>query len=289
MKIAIIGTGLMGSSMAEGLLKAGHEVIVYNRTASKTEPLVALGALAVSIPAEAIKAADASIFVLTSGASVREVLLNDATLATLKGKKLLNTSTTTSEEILEFSKKVKEHGGSLAEASILVGPEELRTGHANFSLACDANDETFWVEVLSTIGPTQKRIGEVGVASKLTTAIQFVWSLNMVSSSYAAAALLKLNIPKEAGIHALSGIIPDAEHTLPKLLDRNYDVILAKIDDFKYSMDEVIRTANSLNIPSEIFNNIRDLFVEASSRGLGTRDMTAILEVLLDPIPSNNE
>lgn len=287
MKIAIIGTGLMGASMAEGLIKAGHEVIVYNRTASKTEPLVALGARAVSMPVEAIKAADASIFVLTSGASVREVLLNDVTLATVKGKKLLNTSTTSSEEILEFSKEVKKHGGSLAEASILVGPEELRTGHANFSLACDAHDEAFWVEVLSTIGANLKRIGDIGVASKLTTAIQFVWSFNMVSSSYAAAALLKLNIPKEAGINALSAIIPDAELVLPKLLDRNYDVVLAKIDDLKYSMDEVIRTADSLNIPSEIFINIRDLFVEASNRGLGTRDMTAILEVLLDPSPIN--
>lgn len=279
----------MGSSMAEGFLKAGHEVIVYNRTTSKTEPLVALGAKAVSMPADAIKAADAIIFVLSSGASVRQVLLNDVTLATVKGKRLLNTSTTTFEEILEFSKEVNKHGGSLAEASILVGPEELRTGHANFSLACDVSDESFWGEVLSTIGATLKRIGEVGVASKLTTAIQFVWSLNVVSSSYAAAALLKLNIPREAGINALSPIIPDAEHVLPKLLDRNYDVFLAKIDDLKDSMDEVIGTANSLNIPSEIFNNIRDLFVEASSRGLGARDMTAILEVLLDPIPSNNE
>lgn len=273
--------------MAEGLINAGHEVIVYNRTASKTEPLVALGAKAVSMPAQAIKAADASIFVLSSGASIREVLLNDVTFAAVKGKKLLNTSTTSFEEIFEFSKEVKKHGGSLAEASILVGPEELRTGHANFSLACDANDEAFWVEVLSTIGATLKRIGEVGVASKLTTAIQFVWSLNIVSSSYAAAALLKLNIPKEAGINALSAIIPEAEHVLPKLLDRNYDVFLARLDDFKYSLDEVIRTADSLNMPSEIFNNIRDLFIEASSRGLGTRDMTAILDVLLDPNPIN--
>ncbi len=57
--------------------------------------------------------------------------------------------------------------------------------------------------------PTSKRVGEVGVASKLTTAVGLVWAFNMVSSAYAAAALLKLNIPKEVGMNALSAIIPD--------------------------------------------------------------------------------
>ncbi|MEV5024527.1 NAD(P)-dependent oxidoreductase [Paenibacillus sp. LPE1-1-1.1] len=288
MKIAIIGTGLMGSALAEGLMKAGHEVIIYNRTASRTEPLVALGAKAVLTPADAIVTADASILVLLDGASVRDLLLNDITLAAVKGKKLLNTSTTSTDEILEFSKEVKEHGGSLAEASILVGPEELRTGHANFSLACDADDETFWTEILSSIGPTSKRVGEVGVASNVTTAIGLVWAFNMVSSAYAAAALLKLNIPKEVGINALSAIIPDAEVVLSKLLARDYDIYLAKIDDVKISMDKMVRTADSLNIPSKILNDIRDLFVEASKRGLGERDITSLLEVLLEPNLKNN-
>jgi 3-hydroxyisobutyrate dehydrogenase-like beta-hydroxyacid dehydrogenase len=44
MKIGFIGLGQMGSGMAANLIKAGHEVTVYNRTAQKTEPLVALGA-----------------------------------------------------------------------------------------------------------------------------------------------------------------------------------------------------------------------------------------------------
>jgi 3-hydroxyisobutyrate dehydrogenase-like beta-hydroxyacid dehydrogenase len=44
MKIGIIGTGVMGSAMAEGLLKSGFSVVVYNRTASKTAQLASIGA-----------------------------------------------------------------------------------------------------------------------------------------------------------------------------------------------------------------------------------------------------
>ncbi len=44
MKVGLIGLGNMGSGMAENLLKAGHEVVVHNRTPSKAQKLVEQGA-----------------------------------------------------------------------------------------------------------------------------------------------------------------------------------------------------------------------------------------------------
>src|SRR5229473_6493831 len=44
MKVGFIGLGNMGSGMAANLLKAGHELVVYNRTPAKAHPLVAQGA-----------------------------------------------------------------------------------------------------------------------------------------------------------------------------------------------------------------------------------------------------
>lgn len=56
MKIGFIGLGNMGSAMAMNLLKAGHNVTVYNRTAQKAKPLVDQGAHAAADPAEASRA-----------------------------------------------------------------------------------------------------------------------------------------------------------------------------------------------------------------------------------------
>lgn len=53
MKIGFIGLGNMGSAMAMNLLKAGHNVTVYNRTAQKAKPLVDQGAHVAAEPAEA--------------------------------------------------------------------------------------------------------------------------------------------------------------------------------------------------------------------------------------------
>jgi 3-hydroxyisobutyrate dehydrogenase-like beta-hydroxyacid dehydrogenase len=88
----------MGSAVAEGMIKCGHEVIVYNRTAVKAEPLVVLGATAVPTAAEAIRSADASILVLTDGKAVAK-LLTDEVLDAVSGKKILNASTTASREL----------------------------------------------------------------------------------------------------------------------------------------------------------------------------------------------
>ncbi|MEY3491716.1 MAG: hypothetical protein RL309_844, partial [Verrucomicrobiota bacterium] len=61
MKIAFVGTGVMGKSMVVNLLKAGHEVTVYTRTKAKAEDLFALGAKWAASPAEAAKGVDAVI------------------------------------------------------------------------------------------------------------------------------------------------------------------------------------------------------------------------------------
>src|SRR5579871_1716525 len=53
MKIGFIGLGNMGSAMAINLLKAGHDLTVYNRTADKTTPLLKQGARAAANPGEA--------------------------------------------------------------------------------------------------------------------------------------------------------------------------------------------------------------------------------------------
>ncbi len=74
-RIAVLGTGLLGSAFVEALLKkGGDEVVVWNRTASKAEPLVALGAHAADTPADAVRGADRVHLVLLDDDSVDEAI-----------------------------------------------------------------------------------------------------------------------------------------------------------------------------------------------------------------------
>jgi 3-hydroxyisobutyrate dehydrogenase-like beta-hydroxyacid dehydrogenase len=77
MKVGLIGLGHMGAGMAANLLKAGHEVTVYNRTPTKVEPLVAQGAKAAAGIADACRG-DAVITMLANDEAVEGVALGDA-------------------------------------------------------------------------------------------------------------------------------------------------------------------------------------------------------------------
>ena len=66
MKIAVLGTGLMGAPMARRLAAAGHEVTVWNRAAEKTGPLAKAGAKVAATPAELAGGVEAVITILTN-------------------------------------------------------------------------------------------------------------------------------------------------------------------------------------------------------------------------------
>ena len=72
MKLAFIGAGNMGSAMARNLLRAGHQVTVYNRTRAHAEPLRDDGAALADSPADAARGADAVITMLADDAAVEQ-------------------------------------------------------------------------------------------------------------------------------------------------------------------------------------------------------------------------
>ena len=76
MKVGFIGLGHMGLGMAASLLKAGHELTVYNGTRSKSDDLVKKSAIAASHISEAC-AGDAVITMLASDAAVESVVYCD--------------------------------------------------------------------------------------------------------------------------------------------------------------------------------------------------------------------
>jgi 3-hydroxyisobutyrate dehydrogenase-like beta-hydroxyacid dehydrogenase len=78
--IGFIGLGNMGQPMALNLLKAGYTLKVYNRTTSKTEPLVAQGAEAVSQPGTAAISGGIVVSIVTNDAALEEIVMSEGFL-----------------------------------------------------------------------------------------------------------------------------------------------------------------------------------------------------------------
>ena len=78
MKLGFIGLGGMGRPMAQNLLKAGHELVVYNRTRARTEPFQEQGARVADTPAGASTEVDAVVTMLADDAAVEQAVLGEA-------------------------------------------------------------------------------------------------------------------------------------------------------------------------------------------------------------------
>src|SRR5580693_7902663 len=74
MRVAVLGTGIMGTGMAHSLLRSGLDVTVWNRSSGRAAPLAADGARVARTAAEAVADADAVITILWDGNSVSEVM-----------------------------------------------------------------------------------------------------------------------------------------------------------------------------------------------------------------------
>lgn len=95
MKVGFIGLGHMGLGMASNILKAGHEVVVYNRTAGKADSLVAKGARLASSVAEACQGRQAVVTMLADDRAVESVVFGTHGIAAHLAKDAVHISSST--------------------------------------------------------------------------------------------------------------------------------------------------------------------------------------------------
>ena len=116
----------MGAAVAARLLEVGHEVMVWNRTAEKTRPLVQAGAMLAATPAELASSQDTIITLLTDAAALRQVFADPHGLlaSAAPGKLFIEMSTVQSETERELAGTVRARGAAFVDCPVggTVGP-----------------------------------------------------------------------------------------------------------------------------------------------------------------------
>ena len=122
--IGFIGLGLLGLPMATNLLNAGYDLRVYNRTASKAEPLVARGAKLMAGPADVVTTGGIVVSVVWDGAALESVVMSAGFLETLGPDGIhLSMSTVAPETSKKLAALHTRHGSIYVEAPVFGRPE----------------------------------------------------------------------------------------------------------------------------------------------------------------------
>ncbi|MCU1276202.1 MAG: 3-hydroxyisobutyrate dehydrogenase [Bryobacterales bacterium] len=108
----------MGGPMALNLIRAGHEVIIYNRTREKAEPLAKAGARVADSPADAARGCEVVITMLANDQAVREIMLEDGQNAAINGIERGAVHMSSSTISVAFSKQLGEEHAARAQAYI---------------------------------------------------------------------------------------------------------------------------------------------------------------------------
>jgi len=130
MNIGIIGTGLMGSAIAERLIERGFTVFVHNRTKQRSDSLVRKGGIRIGNPLELGKKCNYVIISVTDGNSVKEILFGNNGLIYSNNNQLsiIDTSTVLPEDSIYCANFMKRKGYAMIQAPIMGGPDATRKG-----------------------------------------------------------------------------------------------------------------------------------------------------------------
>lgn len=152
MKVGFIGTGLMGLPMAQRLLDANIELVAYNRTPAKLEPLQAAGAEIAEHSQDAIRACECAVVMLTDTSAIRSVLLSDSSRQQLPGRTVIQMGTIAPSETKAIRDEVVAAGGDYLEAPVLGSIPEVKAGKLIVMVGGSPEQFQRWSDLLQNFG-----------------------------------------------------------------------------------------------------------------------------------------
>ncbi|MFE5855421.1 NAD(P)-dependent oxidoreductase [Streptomyces sp. NPDC056500] len=161
--VSVLGLGMMGTALAAAFLRAGHRVTVWNRTAAKSGPLVAQGALPADSPAAAIAASDLIVLCLLTNDQVQEVL--DGVGAGIEGRTIVNLTNGTPASARELSAQVEQRGAAFLDGGIMAVPQMISGPHAYVFYSGDERAFATHRPTLAALGDTRYVGTDPGLAA----------------------------------------------------------------------------------------------------------------------------
>ena len=171
-RIAILGTGRMGSALARAFLSSGFEVNVWNRTREKAAPLAQQNAKLASSPEAAVDASDLVIPVVDDYDVGDAIIKRDEVARVLEGKLLLELSSGSASQARARGKWAREHGVAYLDGAIMATPDMIGLPEATLLYAGPSALYERTLPLLRVLGGNPQYVGEdLGHASTLDGAL----------------------------------------------------------------------------------------------------------------------
>jgi 3-hydroxyisobutyrate dehydrogenase-like beta-hydroxyacid dehydrogenase len=223
-RIGFAGLGAMGAGIAQRLLGAGYEVVGWNRTKEKAQPLVDAGMRWAATPRELAASVDVLFTMLTNTAAIEATAGGpDGVLAGLReGAVWADISTIAPDASVAIAERVRETGAFFLDCPVSGSPATLAAGQMSVMVGGERAAFERIETVLHAIGPKVTYIGPNGQAILTKVAINLALVVSVTALAEGVALVEKAGVDRTAVIDAvLKSVIasPVVGYRAPLLVD----------------------------------------------------------------------
>jgi 3-hydroxyisobutyrate dehydrogenase-like beta-hydroxyacid dehydrogenase len=197
--VGLIGLGLMGRPMAANLLKAGHQVTVWNRTASRADELVAQGAKRAATPRELTATCEVTLTIVSDPPALEMVLWGeDGVFAGLRaGSALIESSTVNPSMEKRAAASAAALGADFLEAPVTGGTWGAEKGELVFMVGGEESTLKRLEPVLGVMGKRWFHLGPVGAGQTVKLAMNLLLDLEVEALAEALALVTAAGVAGE--------------------------------------------------------------------------------------------
>ena len=279
-KIGFVGLGIMGKPMAKNLLKAGYELVVFDINQEAVAEVVAAGAVKAENAKEVAAKSEAVITMLPNSPHVKTAVLGEnGVLAGAKpGLILIDMSSIAPLAAQEVAAAVAKQGVEMLDAPVSGGEPKAIDG--SLSIMVGGKQEIFdrCVELLSKMGKSVVRCGDIGAGNTTKLANQIIVALNIAALSEALVLATKAGVDPELVFNAIRGGLAGStvmEAKAPMILAGNFKPGF-KIDLHIKDLANAIETGHDVGVPLPLTSSVMEILEALKVDGKGQNDHSGI-------------
>jgi 3-hydroxyisobutyrate dehydrogenase len=282
-KVAFLGLGAMGSRMATNLLKAGHDLTVWNLTPEPAKKLAASGAKVAVTPKEAAEGNDFIIAIVSNDEASRHIWLdqaNGALLGAKAGAIAIESSTLTPVWVHELGSVTSKAGINLLDAMVSGSTPQAESAQLVFLVGGDAESLKRAEPVLKALGSSIQHAGPTGCGALAKLVTNTLMGVGLTTLAEMIGMLKRQGVDPKQVLDAVSAtamwnahLIRDAESMLSGDFEKRFPIKLLEKD-----LGYTVKTAGGdAEVPT--VSAVRNVFQKAIDENLGDLNMTAVVKL----------
>ncbi|MBK8447144.1 MAG: 2-hydroxy-3-oxopropionate reductase [Micropruina sp.] len=281
MKIGIIGLGIMGKPMAKNLVKAGHALVVRDNNTDSQNELVALGASVADSARQVAEQVDLVLTMLPNSPQVREVALGTDGIADGAHDGLVYIDMSSIDPLVsrEVADELAAKGVQMLDAPVSGGEPFAIAGTLSFMVGGPQELFDTYAPVLSAMGKSVVRVGEIGAGNIAKLANQAIVAVNIAVVAEALVLAQKAGVDPESVFEAIKGGLAGSNvmnAKAPMMLDRRFDPGF-RINLHLKDLTNVMSTAHAVASPMPLTASVFELMTQLKAHGFEGEDHSSLL------------